>query len=32
MVVGLDTLKKYFAGFEKHYTIIGGTACTKTVR
>jgi hypothetical protein len=27
MVVGLDTLKKYFAGFEKHYTIIGGTAC-----
>lgn len=27
MVVGLDMLKKYFAGFEKYYTIIGGTAC-----
>ena len=27
MVTGIDTLKKYFKGFESEYVIIGGTAC-----
>ncbi len=27
MVQGLEGFKKWFAGFEKQYTIIGGTAC-----
>ena len=27
MVKGLDTFKKYFAGYEEQYVLIGGTAC-----
>ena len=27
MIDGLNTFKKYFAGFEKQYVVIGGTAC-----
>ena len=27
MVRGIDTFKKFFAGFEGNYVIIGGTAC-----
>ncbi|MGN1187556.1 MAG: hypothetical protein ACI4R6_03605 [Lachnospiraceae bacterium] len=27
MVRGLDIFKKYFAGFENQYVLIGGAAC-----
>ncbi len=32
MVKGLEKFKEYFAGFEDHYVIIGGTACDIALR
>jgi hypothetical protein len=32
MVRGLKKFREYFAGFEDHYVIIGGTACEIVLR